>query len=309
MDAAFCVSIDGKQYNLRASKRMASERLDLTVGPITVSIVEPLQQLRLTVAANDSPVAADILFSARHHPIEEPRFIRREGPRLMMDYTRMTQNGDWSGTVSVEGQDIDIGHCRGTRDRSWGIRQVGASESQPPPAGEFPQFWWLWTPLNFDDHACFFHSNDDGEGLPWNRRGVVDAIAGTAVEFDPQTIDLTYHSGSRRIRTVQTETASGSLSITPRTGDAARTFYMSGLGYLHPVWGHGMDHGDLEVAHDVITLDPAPTIDMTTIHIQALSDAVLTIDGHEHHGIGVVEQLFIGPHASSGLTGLMDPAA
>ncbi|VWX60650.1 hypothetical protein [Sphingorhabdus sp. 109] len=309
MDAAFCVSIDGKQYNLRASKRMGSERLDLTVGPITVTIVEPLQQLRLTVAANDSPVTADILFSARHQPIEEPRFIRREGPRLMMDYTRMTQNGDWSGTISVDGQNIDIGHCRGTRDRSWGIRQVGASESQPPPAGAFPQFWWLWTPLNFDHHACFFHSNDDGDGMPWNRRGVVDTIARSALEFEPKAIDLSYHSGSRRIKQVQLETGTGSLSITPRTGDAARTFYMSGLGYLHPVWGHGMDHGDLEVDHDVIALDPAPAIDMTTIHIQALSDAVLTVDGSEHQGIGVVEQLFIGPHASSGLAGPMDPAA
>jgi hypothetical protein len=309
MDAAFCVSVAGKQYNLRASKRMSSERLALTVGPITISIIEPLQQLGLTVTGNDSVVTADIRFTARHRPIEEPRFIRRDGPRLLMDYTRMTQNGDWSGTITVDGQDIDIANCRGTRDRSWGIRQVGASESQPPPAGAFPQFWWLWTPLNFDDHACFFHSNDDGDGVPWNRRGVVDTISGMAVEFDPQTIDLAYHSGSRRIKTVQTETGNGSLTITPRTGDAARTFYMSGLGYLHPVWGHGMDHGDLEVGHDIIALDPAPAVDMTTIHIQALSDAVLTVNGREHHGIGVVEQLFIGPHATSGLTGLMDPAA
>ncbi|WP_417596033.1 hypothetical protein [Parasphingorhabdus sp.] len=309
MDAAFCVSIDGKQHNLRASKRMSSERLDLTVGPITVTIIEPLQQLGLTVTGNDSAISADIRFNARHQPIEEPRFIRRDGPRLLMDYTRMTQNGDWSGTITVDGQDIDIGNCRGTRDRSWGIRQVGAPESQPPPAGAFPQFWWLWTPLNFDDHACFFHSNDDGDGLPWNRRGVVDAISGSATEFEPKTIDLSYHGGSRRIKQVRLETGNGSLSITPRTGDAARSFYMSGLGYLHPVWGHGMDHGDLEVAHDVITLDPAPAIDMITIHIQALSDTVLTINGREHHGIGVVEQLFIGPHSASGLTGLMDPAA
>lgn len=309
MDAAFCVSIDGKQHNLRASKRMSSERLDLTVGPITITIVEPLQQLRLTVAGNDSAITADIIFTARHQPIEEPRFIRRDGPRLMMDYTRMTQNGDWSGTITLDGQDIDIGNCRGTRDRSWGIRPIGAPEPQPPPAGAFPQFWWLWTPLNFDQHACFFHSNDDGEGEPWNRRGVVDSITSAATEFEPKAIDLSYHSGSRRIKQVQLETGNGSLSITPRTGDAARTFYMSGLGYLHPVWGHGMDHGDLEVGHDVITLDPAPALDMTTIHIQALSDTVLTVDGTEYQGIGVVEQLFIGAHATSGLTGLMDPAA
>ena len=308
MDAAFCVSIDGKQHNLRASKRMGSERLDLTVGPITVTIAEPLQQLYLTVAANDSAITADISFNARHQPIEEPRFIRREGPRLMMDYTRMTQNGHWSGTITVDGRAIDIGNCSGTRDRSWGIRPIGAAESQPPPAGAFPQFWWLWTPLNFGDYCAFFHSNDDGEGEPWNRRGVVDTLSGKAREFEPQAIDLSYHKGSRRIRQIQLETGNGSLAITPRTGESARTFYMSGLGYMHPVWGHGMDHGDLDVAHDVIALDPDPDIDMTTIHIQALSDAVLTVDGVEHQGMGVVEQLFIGPHATSGLTGLMDPA-
>ncbi|WP_417620647.1 hypothetical protein [Parasphingorhabdus sp.] len=308
MDAAFCVTIDGKQHNLRASKRMGSERLDLTVGPITVSIVEPLQKLRLTVAGNDSPVTADISFTARHSPIEEPRFIRREGPRLLMDYTRMTQNGDWSGTITVDGQDLNVADCRGTRDRSWGIRQVGAPESQPPPAGALPQFWWLWAPLNFDGHCGFFHSNDDGKGKPWNRRGVVDPIAGEAQEFEPEAIDLSYHSGSRRIRQVQLETGNGTLSITPRTGENAVTFYMSGLGYLHPAWGHGMDHGELEVAHDIIALAPEPAIDMTTIHIQALSDTVLTVDGNEHRGIGVVEQLFIGPHATSGLTGIMDPA-
>lgn len=308
MDAAFCVSIDGQQHNLRASKRMGSERLDLQVGPIRIEIVEPLQQLRLTIAGNDSPITADIIFDARHAPIEEPRFIRRDGPRLLMDYTRMTQNGDWSGTITVDGQDIDLAGCRGTRDRSWGIRPVGAPESQPPPAGALPQFWWLWTPLNFDQYCGFFHSNDDGEGEPWNRRGVIDRISGGAQEFEPRAMDLSYHSGSRRVKQVQIETGTGELSITPRTGEANRTFYMSGLGYMHPVWGHGMDHGDLDVGYDVIALDPQPAIDMTTIHIQALSDTVLRVYGQEHHGVGVVEQLFIGPHASSGLTGLIDPA-
>lgn len=309
MDAAFCVSVDGKQYNLRASKRMSSERLDLQVGPITIEIVEPLQQIRIVIGDNDGPVAADITLVTRHNPIEEPRFIRREGPRLMMDYTRLTQNGNWSGMITLDGQEIDVSGCRGTRDRSWGIRSIGAPESQPPPTGAFPQFWWLWTPLNFDNHCCFFHSNDDGEGEPWNRRGVVDAIDGNTLEFEPKAIDLSYHNGSRRIKQVHMETERGSLSITPRTGDAKRTFYMSGLGYLHPEWNHGMDHGDLEVAHDVITLDPEPAMDMTTIHIQALSDAVLSVDGQEHRGLGIVEQLFIGPHQTSGLSGVMDPAS
>jgi len=309
MDAAFCVSINRKQYNLRASKRMSSERLDLTVGPIRIEIVEPLQRLRLIISDNDGPITADITLTTRHNPIEEPRFIRREGPRLMMDYTRLTQNGDWTGEITVDGTAISVAGCLGTRDRSWGIRPIGASESQPPPTGAFPQFWWLWTPLNFDNHCCFFHSNDDGEGEPWNRRGVVDKIGGKALEFEPKDIDFSYHSGSRRIKKASLQTGNGSLTITPRTGDQSLTFYMSGLGYMHPEWGHGMDHGALEVSHDVIDLDPEPAIDMTTIHIQALSDAVLVVDGQEHHGMGIVEQLFVGPHKTSGLTGIMDPAS
>ncbi|MEP2102443.1 MAG: hypothetical protein ABJP02_00055 [Parasphingorhabdus sp.] len=314
MDAAFCVSIDGKQHNLRASKRMGSERLDLSVGPITVEIVEPLQELHLIVTENAKetgcPITADIRFAARHTPIEEPRFIRREGPRMVMDYTRITQNGGWSGSLHVGGQEIALSPetHRGTRDRSWGIRPVGSPESQPPPAGALPQFWWLWTPLNFDSHACFFHSNDDGEGLPWNRRGVVDAIEGERQEFEPGSFDLSYHSGTRRVKQIDLPVADGTLSITPRTGDATRTFYMSGLGYMHPVWGHGMDHGPLETAYDVIDLGNVPDHDMLYIHIQALSDAVLTSGGDSHKGLGIVEQLFVGPHKTSGLTDLLHPA-
>lgn len=314
MDAAFCVSVGGKQHNLRASKRMSSERLTLEVGPIRLEIVEPLQTLRLIISDNDSPLSADIRFEARHHPIEEPRFIRRDGPRMLMDYTRLTQNGGWSGMISVDGESFSLDPAShwGTRDRSWGIRPVGAPESQPPPMGSLPQFWWLWTPLNFEDHACFFHSNDDGDGLPWNRRGVIDAFGPDgpgAHEYEPQQIDLAYHPGTRRIKSLGIETGTGSLAITPRTGDAARTFYMSGLGYMHPEWGHGMDHGEHDTAYDVIDLANVPDPDMLYLHIQALSDAVLKTDAGEHRGIGIVEQLFVGPHHASGLHGVLDPAS
>lgn len=308
MDAAFCVVVDGRQYNLRASKHLASERLDMTVGPITVRIVEPLHTLQIIVAANDGPLTADLTFTVRHDPIEEPRFIRRLGPRLMMDYTRMTQNGCWSGWLGVDGvrHDITPELFLGTRDRSWGIRSVGAAESQPPAGGNFGQFWWLWMPINFPGFATFFHSNDDGEGRPWNRRGVVAPLSGEDIEFDTDALDLDYHPGGRRIKQVRLDTPQGGkLVITTRPAN----FFMSGLGYLHPVWGHGLDHGALEVGHDVIEPGFDAVADVLNIHIQALADAVLTIDGKQHHGVGVVEQLFIGPHAASGLTGLLDPAA
>src|SRR3546814_1651977 len=78
-----------------------------------------------------------------------------------MDYTRMTQNGRWSGWLSVDGERIAIGtDWTGTRDRSWGIRPVGTSDPQPPPEGNFNQFFWLWTPCNFrsEEHTSELQS-------------------------------------------------------------------------------------------------------------------------------------------------------
>ena len=65
---------------------------------------------------------------------------------------------------------------------------------------------------------------------------------------------------------------------------------------------------DLAVAYDVCPPDFGNAPTMLNLHIQAMADAVLTIDGVAHRGVGVVEQLFIGPHAASGLSGLLDPA-
>src|ERR1700748_3780905 len=48
IDAAFCLLIDGVQHNIRASRRLHSERMDLRVGPIEVKVVEPLKQLKLS---------------------------------------------------------------------------------------------------------------------------------------------------------------------------------------------------------------------------------------------------------------------
>lgn len=309
IDASFCLLIDGVQHNIRASRRLGSERLDLAVGPVRIEIVEPLRQLRLTVSDNDSPVTADIVFTARHAPIEEPRFTRRNGPRMFMDYTRMTQSGSWSGTIRCDGRDhaLSGGTHFGTRDRSWGIRPVGAPESQPPPAGSLPQFYWLWAPLNFPGHATFFHTNDDAEGAGWNRRAVVDALENGATDYDQTPYEVRYAGETRRVESLLvslTPDGEATLRIEPVGPD----FHMSGLGYTHPVWGHGMDHGGPETAYDTIAAADADPHQQLHWHIQAFARATLTLAGEEHRGHGVLEQLLIGPHAPSGFSGLLDPA-
>ena len=83
---------------------------------------------------------------------------------------------------------------------------------------------------------------------------------------------------------------------------------MSGLGYTHPTWGHGRDHGDFETAYDVIDASTVEDGAPGQLHIQALARATLRTNGAEHKGAGVLEQFLIGPHAPSGFKSVLDGA-
>ena len=219
----------------------------------------------------------------------------------------MTQNGHWSGWLAVDGARVDVGSdWAGTRDRSWGIRPVGAAEPQPPPQGNFHQFFWLWTPCNFADRSLFFHSNDDGEGNPWNRRAVLVSGKGAERHFADPAFAAEWQPGTRRLNKLTADfDGSTRLTLTP----SGPLFAMSGLGYTHPVWGHGFDHGALEVAHDSLAEAKRQWGNPLAMHVQALVSAELTDGDRTDVGVGVLEQLFVGSHAPTGLSGLMDPAA
>ena len=307
MDASFSLSIGGRQINLRASKEMLGDRLNLNIGPIAVEIIRPFEQTRICISDNESGLAADITASGRHFPIEEPRFTRRQGTRVVMDVTRATQNIAWQGTIAADGVTHKVDGCFGTRDRSWGIRQVGAAESQPPAPAVTPQFYWLWTPVNFDEAAFFCHTNDDGAGETWNRKAVLHGFAANMkTEWTSPSFATSYQDGTRRVNGLSIEAEGVRAVFTPM----ARLFYMQGLGYIHPEWGHGMHHGPLRVGHDVIELAEGEAMlksgKMENLHVQTLAKVALETRGQTHYGTGVIEQLFIGPHAPSGFEDLLD---
>jgi hypothetical protein len=83
---------------------------------------------------------------------------------------------------------------------------------------------------------------------------------------------------------------------------------MSGLGYLHPEWGHGMWKGELASARDEFLLPVDNPMDMSFIHVQTLSDVECVFsDGREpQRGIGVLETLVLGAYTPAGFTGLSD---
>ena len=313
MDGAVSFLKDGKQRSLHLSRCLHMERMDTRVGPMKIEVVEPLKSVRLILEETEG-LALDVTFTGRAFPIEEPRFTRRQGPRMLMDVTRMTQNGFWEGEMSVDGEAIKVEGFLGTRDRSWGVRPIGAADAQPLTPPLPPQFYWIWTPLNFGDRAVYFHVNDDGEGNSWNTKAMMVMDGATAdglTHMSECSCEVTYVPGTRRA-------AKGVISMKDEAGNAYSVeltprdqFQMKGIGYTHPSWGHGTFHGD-QVAWEREDFVPAdlPWQDPSNLHIQAISKAVLTCpDGSKHEGIGSFEQLFLGPHAPSGFKDLFDPAS
>ncbi len=308
-DASFCVVRGGVQTCLHASRWLNMERMDLAVGPIAIEVLEPLRKLKLTVDAPEQGLRADIVFQGRAFPVEEPRFIRRAGPRAFMDYTRLTQNGRYAGWIELDGRRASVDGFMGTRDRSWGVRPVGARDSQEIVPPEPPQFYWMWAPANFAAGSFFFHSNEDAAGAPWNRRAVWarEGADAAGLDDDPDcAIHIDWKSGTRHARraVVTVNDANGARKI---LYEPDYEFFMLGLGYGHPKWGHGLAHGPLTVEREDFELSNLDARLPQHLHVQALCKVTYRDGaGREAMGRGVLEQLVIGPHAPSGFSEMMD---
>ncbi len=324
IDAAFSVVRDGVQISVHASALATADRGHTTVGPIAVDVREPLRTLNLKVDTPEHGVRADVTFHARTVAVEEPRFHNVAGTRVVMDYTRLAQWGTWDGWIELDGERVDLHRDStwGSRDRSWGIRGVG-ERAPGAPAQMAPQFYWLWAPVNFDDVCTHFDVNEHGDGQQWHRSGYVIPVLGDAatdpvldtgglsVSAEPMssvqcTID--WEPGTRRATHARIEMSPWNASPLTVDLEPIVTFQMMGIGYFHPEWSHGVFKGDLAVGGErwkTAELDP---LAIQNVHIQALCRARLTGRGEERVGMGILEQLVLGVHEPSGLTGLLDGA-
>lgn len=311
MDASFSLIHEGVQHNLHASREMHMERMDTHAGPIRVDVIEPLQTLRVRVEENAYGISADLTFRGRTGALEEPRFTHRVGPRTLYDYTRLTQNGTFEGWIAIEGQRIEVSADRfvGTRDRSWGTRPIGAQDLQPVLPSAVPQFYWLWAPLNFADRVTFFALNDDAEGKPWHRSAAMASVGAAQPERMASVESaVTYRKGTRRVETLALDFHRQDGEHFEILVEPQFNFYMSGLGYMHPEWGHGVYKGPDEVGYETYDLSDIDDNAMANMHIQAFCKARMTSNGKVIEGSGKLEQLVFGPHKPSGFKDILDGA-
>lgn len=309
-DAHFSTLRDGTQHCVHTSRLLGMERMDLQVGPIRIEVIEPLKSLRLVIDDHEG-ISADLTFTGRAAPLQEPRFTRRNGPRLFMDLTRFSQNMRVTGWVEVDGKRIDYTQGLGTRDRSWGVRPVGAPDTQPVVPMVLPQFYWLWAPTNFPNLSLFAHVNEDEAGAAWNSRAALamdGAEQGQVIHLAGQRFTIDWLAGTRHARTVRLDVRDPSGRDHVVTWQPIAQFQMKGIGYGHPEWTHGGWKGDLVVAREDFRPDALDPLELPNLHVQALCTARHEGGGASSEGIGLVEQLVIGPHQPSGFSGLLDGA-
>ena len=317
MDCAFSVVFQGKQYSFHASRRAPSDRDELEVGPFRIEVVKPMRELRVRLAPNDTGISCDLLFEATTACIEEERQILKREQRVFMDATRFTQFGRWSGEIGYPGGAIRVQpeNALATRDRSWGVRSVGEPETGGAPATAAPQIFFLWAPMIWDDlctHAIFFEDAASrqlhGEGKIAPRYATPGGVPGTE---DPRLRRMTgvahklnYAPGTRRAQ-------GGEIVMLDEFGERHAIsfepilrFQMKGLGYRHQKWAHGVWRGELAMEGEVWDCETLDPLAVDNVHIQQL---VRTRWG-DRRGVGIVEQLCLGPHATSGFAGFLDGA-
>ena len=310
-DASFCVVRDGVETALHASRWLGMERMDLTVGPIRIEVLKPLQKLKIVVDAPDQRLRAEIVFEARHFPIEEPRFTRRIGPRTFMDYTRLTQNGRYDGWIELDDVREPVSGFVGTRDRSWGIRPVGARGRAGHRAPNLAAILLAldalqfrgWEPLFPHQRRCGGRALEPacGLGARWRRRG------GTVSFYKVELRDTMGLGHPQR-----------SLWSAPALGRGGRVAsgVQASLRFSHArsrlrpsQVGHGVNQGELTVEREDIVLAEVDPKLPQHLHVQAFCEVTMrSADGRERNGRGLLEQLAFGPHAPSRFKSMLDMA-
>ena len=316
-DCALTIVYGGKQHAFYASRRAPTDPRDMSTGPFHIEILEPMMTLRVVVEDNDTGIGADLHWIPRtaHFPEDHQSLTPQQIGRWMIA-TRMNQFGFWSGEIRLPDETITVNpeQTYGTKDRSWGVRPVG----DPAPSGAPRQrkgFKFFWAPLHWSDHVTHMGIFEGDRGEVWHWDGFqlpayTDATLIPGIEdpdirrFKSVAHDFAWKSGTRNV-------SGGTLTMEQHEGDPIvvelepiLSVRMKGMGYGHPKWGHGFWKGELAIASESWNLDDIEPLRPENVHIQE----VIRVQSGDSVGVGVLEQLVVGPYPRYGFKELLDGA-
>jgi hypothetical protein len=300
-DAHFTVLLDGVQYSLHASDVLGADPSRNVVGPVEISVVEPMRVLRCHATGNDTGIACDLIFRAETGAIDEGRRrVGREG-MTYIDQTRFMQYGSWEGWIEVDGRRTTLGpgEAFGLRDKSWGVRLIGDQHATQRRGG---QIFWMNVVMRLEDRFCVIRTLDHADGTSHEREGYSAPLYASAAQVPVGEMalrrvahwdfELEFPDGTRRIRggRYAIRWADGEESVVE--GRAIGTLWYAGMGYNHERWHHGLDHGGVLVVEREEWR--ADDVDMTRLDRQFLASVMEFRIGGRVVGFGHTEQLLMG---------------
>lgn len=310
MDAfATCVYKHDTQYVVRASRELGSDRSNSMVGPLGVEVVEGLKQLHVWCESNEWGLDFDLTFEGATPPFEEPHFVRYAANRAVMDYSRLTQPGRWSGRINIEGtaQTVESASWWGARDHSWGIRPVGDREpASAPDPNASRGFYWNWSPIQFEDGALMYTVSENHDASRWHEAAaLLDPYDAGGGQTPLRVVhhDWKLKKGTRIFDGGSVVLAKPDGSEMTVTLEPVTLLHMAGAGYSYigDLWRHGQHHGALAVEGEQWDITDPPFV----AKLAGQNETVCKVTAEGRSGYGIFELIIFGlyePYAFASLT-------
>ena len=316
-DCSLTVAQGNQQHSFHASRRAPDDPIDMSTGPFRIEIQEAMKTLRVVLDDNETGISADLEWIPRTaHFAEDHQILTPEQIGRWMISTRMNQFGFWRGELHLPDETIilDPEHTYGTKDRSWGVRPVG--DPAPPGAPSVPKgLKFFWAPLHWSDHVThlgiFEGDNDevwhwDGFRLPaYADVTQIPGVEEPRIErFASVSHDFAWTPGTRRVSGGHLIMGLSNSTQIEVEIEPVKSILMKGMVYGHPEWGHGHWKGELAISSECWNLEEIAPLAPENIHIQE----VVRVRCGSSHGVGVLEQLVVGPYPRYGVTQFFDAA-
>ncbi len=135
-DGYVSMQVGDRQHNVRFARPLDDAVDDMTVGDLTITVLEPFERIQLELRAESSPMSAQLTWRSVSEPHLESHHFDAPRGRVVQDMTRYDQLGRWNGWIDTGGGRRQVEDWWGARDHSWGLRPgVGGFErSQGDPS-------------------------------------------------------------------------------------------------------------------------------------------------------------------------------
>ena len=317
LDAFACVSLGGRQHNMRWSRRLRPRIDDLDCGAMAVEIIEGLRTLRTTAAPNPYGIEFDLTWEGWSPPYNEDHVLVVRNGRVVTDRSNYDQCCRVTGWLTVDGHRQEVDGWTGVRDHSWGIgRNTGGPRSAaiaPDPDPPEPRGHRQWCVFRLPDRTVSwqFHHSAAGEYTMLETQCLYpyddprEPFAYTSVDHEAtwRTVD------GRPVRRL----AEATVALTRPDGEVERyriepisdPVYLQGGGYWTG-WddqrGRGVYRGDLvdegeiwDVSHPVEVVEPKGWT-LRPDHYAEAWGRCTNLDDPADTGTGHLEAVVLGPY-------------